>query len=193
MIWIADWSRIHLIPWVVITLNPRVAFSFLTVAVFSCSGLPAFARVGETQEVIERRILQPNLGKLFFRAKDKDKNPRDAERDRLREEQDQPFNDVKKFFTPDTREGVYWKSALSAQLSNDDGWRVHVFYMGGVLRWKPTGAWAISSTSLRCARYWRPTEVLPLGEKYPLAAVITGAPAFAPTESATIMNWRTVR
>lgn len=113
------------------TLTPRVATALLAVVAFSCSSNPAFARVGETQDVIERRILQPNLGKVFFRAKDKDKDSREAERERLREEREQPFSDVRKFFPGDTREGVYWKSALANQLSPDNGWKVHVFYMGG--------------------------------------------------------------
>lgn len=97
------------------------------------SAQPLFARVGETQADVEHRILQPNLGKMFFRAKDKDKDKdnREGERDRLKEEREQPFNEAKKFFPADVREGVYWKSALANQLSNDNGWKVHVFYAGG--------------------------------------------------------------
>jgi hypothetical protein len=90
---------------------------------------PLSARVGETQDAVERRLLQPNLGKLFFRPKASG-DQRD-ERERQREEKDQPFNDARKFFPADTREGIYWKSALSTQLSNDNGWKVHVFYAGG--------------------------------------------------------------
>jgi hypothetical protein len=83
--------------------------------------------------MIERRILQPNLGKTFFRPKpkEKEKEDRNAERERLKEEKEQPFYDARKFFPAGTSEAVYWKSALSTQLSNDNGWKVHVFYMGG--------------------------------------------------------------
>lgn len=88
---------------------------------------PAWAR----RRTIERRILRPNLGKAVFRTKEKDKEGREAERERIKEERDQPFNETKKFFPPDTREGIYWKSALANQLSPDNGWKVHVFYMGG--------------------------------------------------------------
>jgi len=101
------------------------------------------ARVGETQADVERRILQPNLGKLYFRAKDKDKDKekekdkdkdkdsRDAERERLKDERELPFYDAEKFFPSDARAAVYWKSAVANQLSNDNGWMMHVFYVGG--------------------------------------------------------------
>ncbi|HEY8931848.1 MAG TPA: hypothetical protein VIM44_00895, partial [Rariglobus sp.] len=88
------------------------------------------ARVGETQADVERRILQPNLGKLYFRAKDKDKESRDAERERLREERELPFAEAEQFFPADARLAVYWKSAVANQLSNDNGWKVHVLYVG---------------------------------------------------------------
>jgi hypothetical protein len=87
------------------------------------------ARVGETQDVVERRILQPNLGKMFFKPRDRDTPA--AERERQREEREQPFHAVKTFFPADTKEGIYWKSALANQLSNENGWKVHVFYLGG--------------------------------------------------------------
>ena len=112
----------------------RVVATLLAAIISSGLAPAALARVGETRDVIERRIMQPNLGKAFFRSKDKDKDgreARDAERERLKEEREQPFNDARKFFPPDTGEGVYWKSALAGQLSNDNGWKVHVFYMGG--------------------------------------------------------------
>lgn len=89
------------------------------------------ARVGETQADVERRILQPNLGKLYFRTKDKEKDNGQAERERPREEKDLPFNEAKKYFPADVREGVYWKSAVANQLSSENGWKVHVFYAGG--------------------------------------------------------------
>lgn len=85
--------------------------------------------MGETRDAIERRILQPNLGKMFFRPKEKE-TPQ-AERERQREEKDQPFHESRKFFPADTQEAIYWKSALGNQLSSENGWKVHVFYMGG--------------------------------------------------------------
>ncbi len=116
------------------TLTPRIAASLSAAVAFVCLNSDLSARVGETRADIERRILQPNLGKMFFRSPIKDPNSREgreAERERQREEREQPFNDVRKFFPADTHEAIYWKSALANQLSNDNGWKVHVFYMGG--------------------------------------------------------------
>ncbi len=107
----------------------RVSATLLAVVSLSSFTSTAFARVGETQDVIERRILQPNLGKMYFRTKDKE-NP-NAERERLKEEREQPFYEARNFFPAETREGIYWKSALANQLSSENGWKVHVFYMGG--------------------------------------------------------------
>lgn len=87
----------------------------------------ASARIGETQADVERRLLQPNVGKLFFKAKDN----KEPDRQQQREEKEQPFVQVREFFPNDTKEGVYWKSAVSSHLSGDDGWKVHVFYAGG--------------------------------------------------------------
>jgi hypothetical protein len=111
------------------TPTSRVAATLLAVVSLSSLAPAAFARVGETQDVIERRLLQPNLGKMYFRTKDKE-GP-NAERDRQKEEREQPFGEARKFFPVDTREGVYWKSALANQLSSENGWKVYVFYMGG--------------------------------------------------------------
>ncbi|MFA6960238.1 MAG: hypothetical protein WC205_05775 [Opitutaceae bacterium] len=91
--------------------------------------LSLHARVGETQGVVEGRLLRPNLGKTFFKQKEKE-GPA-TERERLKEEREQPFNDAKKFFPADTDERIYWKSALANQLSSDNGWKVHVFYVAG--------------------------------------------------------------
>jgi hypothetical protein len=87
------------------------------------------ARIGETQGDIERRLLQPSVGKLFFRSKDKDN--RENERQQQREEKEQPFSAVREFFPPESREGIYWKTAVASHLSNEDGWKVHVFYVAG--------------------------------------------------------------
>ncbi len=85
--------------------------------------------MGETQDVVEHRILQPNLGKAIPRPKES-KSPRE-ENERLKEEQAQPFYNAKKFFPTDTKEGMYWKSAIGNQLSSENGWKVHVFYVAG--------------------------------------------------------------
>ena len=110
-------------------LTPRCAAALFVVTTFCCLTPQAVARLGETRDAIERRILQPNLGKMFFRSKEKE-TPQ-AERERQREEKDQPFSDARKFFPADTQEAIYWKSALGNQLSSENGWKVHVFYMGG--------------------------------------------------------------
>lgn len=89
----------------------------------------ASARVGETQEEFERRILQPFVGKFVPREK-----PSDAAKDGKDEEQvlrQQPFYEAKSHFPEGTRERKYWKSAVPNVLSNENGWRVHVFFHEG--------------------------------------------------------------
>lgn len=87
------------------------------------------ARVGEAQDVIERRLLQPDLGRQFFQSKEKE-TPQ-MERARLKEQSEQPFNEARKFFPVNSRAAVYWKSAVAKQLSNENGWKVYVFYAVG--------------------------------------------------------------
>lgn len=111
------------------TLIPRITATLVAVGSVLSFVSPVQARVGETRAEIERRLLQPNLGKMYFRPKDKDN--RDAERERVREAREQPFNDARKHFPPDTQEAIYWKSALANQLSSDNGWKVHVFFVAG--------------------------------------------------------------
>lgn len=89
---------------------------------WSMSLTPAEARIGESQEEFERRLLRPDVGKFL---------PRERNPDPLREAEilrQQPFNDVRVHFPAGTREGKYWKSAVPNVLSNDNGWRVHVFF-----------------------------------------------------------------
>jgi hypothetical protein len=90
---------------------------------------PLAARVGEPQDAIERRLLQPSLGRLFFYSKEKETPQMKSAR--LKELNEQPFNEVKKFFPADSREAIYWKSAVAKQLSNENGWKVFVFYAAG--------------------------------------------------------------
>lgn len=87
------------------------------------------ARVGETQDAVERRLLQPSLGRLFFQSKEKETPA--MERARLKELNEQPFNEARKFFPAESKVAVYWKSAIAKQLSNDNGWKIFVFYTAG--------------------------------------------------------------
>jgi len=87
------------------------------------------ARVGETQDVVERRLLQPSLGRLFFQSKEKETPA--MERARIKELNEQPFNEARKFFPAESKAAVYWKSAIAKQLSNDNGWKIFVFYTAG--------------------------------------------------------------
>jgi len=85
--------------------------------------VPSHARVDETQEEFERRLLQPFVGKFVTREKNPDPV---KEEEMLRQ---QPFNEVKTHFPAGIRERRYWKSAVPNMLSNENGWRVHVFFL----------------------------------------------------------------
>lgn len=85
------------------------------------------ARIGETQDVLEKRLLQPGLGKLYPRTP----ATADAAKDRPRKKEDDPLKDIRSFLPGETREMLYWKSAVANQLSNDSGWKVDVFYVAG--------------------------------------------------------------
>lgn len=101
---------------------------FATPATLSCSfismllSLTAVARVGETREEFERRLLEPDVGILLLREKITDPN---VEAEILRQ---QPFNEVRGHFPEGIRERKYWKSAVPRMLSKENGWKVHVFY-----------------------------------------------------------------
>lgn len=84
--------------------------------------LPAIARVGETQDEFERRLLQPSVGKFV----PKEKNPDPAKEEEILRQQ--PFNEARTHFPDGVRERKYWKSAVPNVLSNDNGWRVHIFF-----------------------------------------------------------------
>jgi hypothetical protein len=86
------------------------------------------ARIGDTPEQMSARMLQPDLGKNFFWPKDMDA------RERERERRDSPisaFSHLMPTSVEDWREQIFWKSALHRQLSNEDGWRVHVYHLRG--------------------------------------------------------------
>jgi hypothetical protein len=84
------------------------------------------ARVGETQDELERRLFQPAIGKFLPREKNPDPY---KEEEMLRQ---QPFNQVRPYFPASARERKYWKSAVPNVLSNDNGWRLHVFFQDSV-------------------------------------------------------------
>jgi hypothetical protein len=92
-------------------------------ALFMLSAASAsFARIGENQDEFDRRILQPDIGKLTPKRKSAD--PANTEQ-LLRQ---QPFFTTREHFPPGIRERLYWKSAVPRMLSNENGWRVHVFF-----------------------------------------------------------------
>lgn len=133
-------------------MNPPHLFGKVTPLLVLCvliSPAALHARVGETQEMVEKRLLQPGVGKLYPRPaepkekdkekdkdKDKDKDKktakdREAERQQRKEAQDDPLKDVRAFLPADIHEMFYWKSAIASQLSNDTGWKVDVLYISG--------------------------------------------------------------
>ena len=98
------------------------------------------ARVGETQEAIEHRLLQPGLGKLYPRLADSPKdnnkdspkdNNKDGNRERPKKKDEDPLADIRPFLPGDTHEMFYWKSAVANQLSNETGWKIDVLYFNG--------------------------------------------------------------
>lgn len=121
-------------------VNPlclRKATALLCALVSTC----AYARVGELQVAIERRLLAPGVGKLLALADpDEPRSPRpsngsgnnphqrpDPSRRRTGEP---PHRRFERLFPQGAHERVYWKSAVTRQLSPDDGWEVHVVYLG---------------------------------------------------------------
>lgn len=108
------------------------AMRLFTPALVACmlatlsASITASARVGETQEEFERRLLQPAIGKFIPR----EKNPDPAREEEILRQQ--PFNQVRVHFPDGIRERKYWKSAVPNVLSNDNGWRVHVFFHDNV-------------------------------------------------------------
>ena len=85
------------------------------------------ARIGETQDVLEKRILRPGLGKLYPKTTDSSKDNKDG---RPKKKEEDPLKDARGFL-PDGSEVLYWKSAVANQLSNDTGWKIDVLYIGG--------------------------------------------------------------
>lgn len=88
----------------------------------------ARARIGDTPDQMSARMLQPNLGKIF--SWPKDMPPRERERAQ-KESPLSPFAHLLPGQGEEWQEQIFWKSALHRQLSQDDGWRVHVYYLKG--------------------------------------------------------------
>ncbi len=84
------------------------------------------ARLGEAQATLEKRILQPGVGKLYPHASEVSK-----EKERPKKKDEDPLKDIRTLMPSDTREMVYWKSAVANQLSNETGWKIEVWFVGG--------------------------------------------------------------
>lgn len=121
-------------------VNPlclRKATALLCAVVSTC----AQARVGEPQAAIERRLLAPGVGKLLTLGEiDGPRGPRtanpgpgqrpEASEASRRRPSEPPHRRFERLFPAGARERAYWKTALARQMSVDDGWQVHVVYLG---------------------------------------------------------------
>lgn len=93
----------------------------LAASLFCLPVVSLVARIGDTPQQMDGRILRPDVGRYF--------SPRGMnERELNQYQRDLPTTAFARYLPTDLREMVYWKSALRRQLSNDDGWRVHVYY-----------------------------------------------------------------
>jgi len=86
------------------------------------------ARIGDTPEQMSSRIMQTNVGKNFYWPRDM--SPREKER-QLRDIPLTPFSHLLPTAAEEWKEQIFWKSALHRRPSDDDGWRVHVYYLNG--------------------------------------------------------------
>ncbi|WP_157836929.1 hypothetical protein [Geminisphaera colitermitum] len=87
----------------------------------------AQARVGETQDQLERRMLHEGLGKVFSMPK----NASERERERL--EKENPLSGLRSYFPEGAKEVVYWKTSVKQRINADEGWRLYVVYYRGVV------------------------------------------------------------
>ncbi|MFH1499484.1 MAG: hypothetical protein ABII82_16865 [Verrucomicrobiota bacterium] len=93
----------------------------LAASLLCLPGLSVHGRIGDTPRDMDGRILRPNVGRHF--------STRGLnERELNQFQRDLPTTAFARYLPDDLREVVYWKSARSRQLSNDNGWRVHVHY-----------------------------------------------------------------
>ncbi len=107
----------------------RRAFQLFGFGFLACSGLNCLeARIGDNIDQMNGRMLQPSIGKFFSWPKDMDERAKERA---LKENPLYPFASLLPTAEDDWREQIYWKSAMSKQLSNEDGWRVHVYFLRG--------------------------------------------------------------
>ncbi len=105
------------------------AFRFLSLGLLAIAGLNSLkARVGDSVDQMNGRMLQPDLGKYFSWPKDMDERARERA---LKENPLYAFASFLPTAAEDWREQIYWKSAMKRQLSNEDGWRIHVYFLRG--------------------------------------------------------------
>ncbi len=86
------------------------------------------ARIGDTPDQMGARMIQPNLGKMFSWPKDM------PPRERARAQKENPLTPFAHLLPgqgEEWQEQIFWKSAIHRQLSYEDGWRVHVYYLRG--------------------------------------------------------------
>ncbi len=101
------------------------AFGLFSIVI---GGSGAWARIGDTPDQMSARMLQPDLGKIFSWPRNMDERAMERVR---RENPLFPFEHLLPTSAEDWREQMFWKSALHRQLSNEDGWRVHVYHLKG--------------------------------------------------------------
>lgn len=101
------------------------ALKFLLVVL--AGTLTAEARIGDSPDQMAGRMLRPDLGK-YFSWREFDERTRER---MVKENPITPFLHLMPQKGDEWREDVFWKSALSRHLSNEDGWRVHVYYLRG--------------------------------------------------------------
>jgi len=106
--------------------HPALSLSLACIVCLTGLASIAQARVGETKEEFERRLLRPSIGKIIIR----ERNPDAAKEAELAAQQ--PFNDVRAHFPAGIRERKYWKSAVPNMLSNENGWRIHAFFQDNI-------------------------------------------------------------
>lgn len=88
----------------------------------------AEARIGDSVDQMNGRMLQPDLGKFFTWPKEMEERARERA---IKENPIMAFANFLPTAAEDWREQIYWKSAMRRQLSNEDGWRVHAYFLRG--------------------------------------------------------------
>ncbi|MCX6938903.1 MAG: hypothetical protein NTU80_13630 [Verrucomicrobia bacterium] len=103
--------------------------AFCVLGLLAIAGLNSLeARIGDSVDQMNGRMLQPDLGKYFSWPKDMDERARERA---IKENPIYAFASFLPTAAEDWREQIYWKSAMKRQLSNEDGWRIHVYFLRG--------------------------------------------------------------